>query len=233
MVYNRAKQIDEWPGEAYSGTSVLAGAKVIQELGHLIEYRWALDVQDVLATLSVYGPVVIGVNWHQGMERTDRNGFIRVTGPVRGGHCVVLRGVISDPIHGWVVLGRNSWGPKWGRDGDFKLSANDLSKLLKEDGEVCVPVVRVREPEPEPVPDPEPEPEPVIPPHLLQMLELFQYSHLPEHLQVISKQYHELAWNMAQTPTQRPAEQTACLRKLLEAKDCAVRMAVPLGEIGS
>lgn len=66
-----------------------------------------------------------------------------------------------------------------------------------------------------------------------QLLELFEYKHLPEHLQAISKQFHDLAWSMAQTPTQRGAEQTTCLRKLLEAKDCAVRMAVPLGEIGN
>jgi hypothetical protein len=66
-----------------------------------------------------------------------------------------------------------------------------------------------------------------------QMLELFAYGHLPEHLQVISKPFHDLAWVIAQRPTQRPAEQMTCLRKLLEAKDCAVRMGVPLGEIGS
>jgi hypothetical protein len=66
-----------------------------------------------------------------------------------------------------------------------------------------------------------------------QMLELFAYGHLPEHLQAISKPFHDLAWETAQRPTQRPAEQMTCLRKLLEAKDCAVRMGVPLGEIGS
>jgi hypothetical protein len=70
-------------------------------------------------------------------------------------------------------------------------------------------------------------------PALTQMLELFEYKHLPEHLQLISKQFYDLAWSMAQVPTQRPAEQMTCLRKLLEAKDCAVRMGVPLGEIGN
>jgi hypothetical protein len=65
------------------------------------------------------------------------------------------------------------------------------------------------------------------------MLELFNYDHLPEHLQVISKPFHDLAWEVAQRPTQRPAEQMACLRKLREAKDCAVTMGVPLGEIGN
>jgi hypothetical protein len=70
-------------------------------------------------------------------------------------------------------------------------------------------------------------------PAFQQMLELFEYKHLPEHLQEISKPFHDLAHEVAQRSTQRPAEQMTCLRKLLEAKDCAVRMGVPLGEIGN
>jgi hypothetical protein len=70
-------------------------------------------------------------------------------------------------------------------------------------------------------------------PSLVQLLELFEYEHLPKHLQEISKKFHDLAWDMADTPTQRYAEQTVCIRKLLEAKDCAVRMGVALGHIGA
>lgn len=70
-------------------------------------------------------------------------------------------------------------------------------------------------------------------PSTAQLLELFAYGHLPKHLQEISKPFHDLANTVAQSPTQRGAEQTTCLRKLLEAKDCAVRMGVPLGQIGS
>lgn len=66
-----------------------------------------------------------------------------------------------------------------------------------------------------------------------QMLELFRYDHLPEHLAAISKPFHDLAWEVAQRPTQRPAEKMASLRKLREAKDCAVTMAIPLGEFGT
>lgn len=70
-------------------------------------------------------------------------------------------------------------------------------------------------------------------PSLFQLLELFEYEHLPEHLQHLSKPFHDLAWGIADTPTERYAEQTVCIRKLLEAKDCAVRIGVPLGKIGS
>lgn len=54
------------------------------------------------------------------------------------------------------------------------------------------------------------------------MLQFFAYAHLPPHLQVISKPFGELAEHMVKTLPKNP-ERTAGLRKLLEAKDCAVR----------
>lgn len=140
-LYHRAQQLDEWPGEAYEGTSVLAGAKAVQEQGHLFEYRWAFSLEDVLQTLSGHGPVVIGVNWHQGMMSTDARGYITPTGSVVGGHCTLLRGLLWERKR-WVVLGRQSWGRDWGLAGDFKLAADDLGVLLDAQGEACVPLRR-------------------------------------------------------------------------------------------
>lgn len=54
------------------------------------------------------------------------------------------------------------------------------------------------------------------------MLQFFEYAHLPAHLQAISKPFGELAQHMVATLPRNP-ERTAGLRKLLEAKDCAVR----------
>jgi ferritin-like protein len=54
------------------------------------------------------------------------------------------------------------------------------------------------------------------------LLQFFEYGHLPEHLQLISKPFCELAHKMIATLPQNP-ERTVALRKLLEAKDCAVR----------
>jgi hypothetical protein len=55
-----------------------------------------------------------------------------------------------------------------------------------------------------------------------RMLQFFDYAHLPEHLQDISRKFAELAhWAVDNLPSN--AERTAGLRKLLEAKDCAVR----------
>jgi len=54
------------------------------------------------------------------------------------------------------------------------------------------------------------------------MLQFFAYSHLPEHLQEHSKPFSDLAEKLCETLPRNP-ERTVALRKLLEAKDCAVR----------
>jgi hypothetical protein len=55
-----------------------------------------------------------------------------------------------------------------------------------------------------------------------RMLQFFQYAHLPEALQKVSQPYCFLAQQIVDTYPQN-AERTVCLRKLLEAKDAAVR----------
>lgn len=55
-----------------------------------------------------------------------------------------------------------------------------------------------------------------------RMSQFFQYKHLPEHLQEISKDFCELADKIVEKYP-RNAERTVCLRKLLEAKDAGVR----------
>jgi len=54
-------------------------------------------------------------------------------------------------------------------------------------------------------------------------MQFFEYEHLPDHLQVISKPFHELACKLDHHNAPKNQEMTAALRKLLEAKDCAVR----------
>lgn len=54
------------------------------------------------------------------------------------------------------------------------------------------------------------------------ILKFFTYGHLPRHLGEISKPFCDLAESMYRSLQAGP-ERTTCLRKLLEAKDCAVR----------
>ena len=58
------------------------------------------------------------------------------------------------------------------------------------------------------------------------ILRFFHYAHLPASLQSRSAPFCTLARHLIDT-TPRNAERTVALRKLLEAKDAAVRAAVP------
>lgn len=55
------------------------------------------------------------------------------------------------------------------------------------------------------------------------IMKYFKFAHLPERLQSISKPFCELAEFIETLPANDPAEKATALRKLLEAKDAAVR----------
>jgi hypothetical protein len=52
--------------------------------------------------------------------------------------------------------------------------------------------------------------------------QFFAYAHLPPHLQEVSKPFYDLSRVIVDTLPRNP-ERTVALRKLLEAKDAAVR----------
>lgn len=58
------------------------------------------------------------------------------------------------------------------------------------------------------------------------VLKYFSYTHLPPHLQEISKGFYDLAIVTADRAPNNQ-ETTVALRHLLQAKDCAVRAALP------
>lgn len=55
-----------------------------------------------------------------------------------------------------------------------------------------------------------------------RMLQFFECAHLPQPLQAVSAHFQALAETLCHKLPQN-AERTVALRKLLEAKDCAVR----------
>lgn len=54
------------------------------------------------------------------------------------------------------------------------------------------------------------------------LLQFFQFEHLPEELRKVSEPFCLLAFELIDLVPRNP-ERTVALRKLLEAKDCAVR----------
>jgi hypothetical protein len=144
--YKRAQKIDEWEGEDYEGTSVLAGAKIVKEEGFIDSYRWCFSIDDVRDAVISEGPVVIGIPWFSGMYETGPNGLVRLSGKNVGGHAITITGY--DPamrINGRtyeVFRWRNSWGKSYGVAGSGYIKYNDLAKLLAQQGEACVPMGR-------------------------------------------------------------------------------------------
>jgi hypothetical protein len=57
------------------------------------------------------------------------------------------------------------------------------------------------------------------------LLQFFAYDHLPERLQAVSREFAALAHSIVIKLPRNP-ERTVALRKLLEAKDCAVRSVI-------
>lgn len=144
FLYNSAKRLDPWEGEDYDGTSVLAGAKAVRNIGVLKEFRWAFSVDDVVNSVLAKGPVVLGTYWRDGMYEAP-GGILRVEGEIVGGHCYLAVGFAYkweslDYEDGIIV--QNSWGASWGKNGLAAIKVSDLGGLLRQDGEACVPSIR-------------------------------------------------------------------------------------------
>lgn len=63
------------------------------------------------------------------------------------------------------------------------------------------------------------------------IIQFFAYAHLPPHLAEVSKPFGDLADAIVSTLPRNP-ERTVALRKLLEAKDAAVRAKLALPVAG-
>lgn len=134
-LYKAAQKVDEWPGEDYDGTSVRAGAKVLQSRGFIGAYHWATSVLEIVNTVLSLGPMVVGTNWYTTMFDPDDAGVIEVGGSVAGGHAWLIDGVNTNRE---LFRMKNSWGRAWGNRGMALISFEDMDRLLREDGEACV-----------------------------------------------------------------------------------------------
>lgn len=144
-VYKRAQLVDEFEGEAYEGTSVRAGMLVGRERGWWSGFRWALNLGELRAALEL-GPVVIGVEWREGMYEAD-GGALFPVGAVVGGHCLLVTGYAPrrrvGSYTGPAYRLRNSWGRGWGINGSAYIASDALDGILfGSGGEAAVPTGR-------------------------------------------------------------------------------------------
>lgn len=148
-IYKRAQFLDPWPGEQYSGTSVLAGVKAARELGHISEFRWAFGVDDLALAVSRKGPAILGIPWYRSMYRPTMvqhplmkapAPFIQVGGEIVGGHAILCRGY-NRRYRAFVL--HNSWGLGWGNGGRAWITYDDMATLLRPgQGEAVIPILR-------------------------------------------------------------------------------------------
>jgi len=138
-IYWEAQKIDPWNGgaypnteEFYEGTSVLAGIKIVKQLGFIKSYRWAFSLEETLYGLGHNGPAVLGIPWFYDMYFPDSNGFIKPSGQRVGGHAILARAI--NVKEKYVTL-RNSWGKDWGKEGDCYITFDDLENVLNQNGE--------------------------------------------------------------------------------------------------
>lgn len=164
QVYWPAQRDDPWEGGSYpganpvyEGTSVLSGAKRMQQLGFFSSYHWAFSIDEVLEALMTLGTVVFGLAWLDSMFEPRPSGLLEVSGSVAGGHCVSGRGVWLPNSRGVVyrlpgerldepvIVVPQSWGLDYGNKGEVYIKVSDLERLLKHPdhpGECCVPTER-------------------------------------------------------------------------------------------
>jgi hypothetical protein len=133
-LYREAQTLDSLPGTDYDGTTVRGAAKALKARGLLTSYAWAWDAATVVRYVLTRGPVVLGVDWFEGMTELGHGATAYAKGASLGGHAVLMIG--ADPARGRVRL-LNSWGAEWGENGRCWLAIKDLDKLLRNGGEAC------------------------------------------------------------------------------------------------
>lgn len=139
-LYTRATVLDEFDGEypgQDTGSSGNGVCKAMREAGLITEWRWAFGLDHALQAL-MHSPIMVGTWWYSEMFYPSATGRLNVSGQRVGGHEYVITGVKSARDRTlWV---QNSWGPYWGYKGRAIMSFADLDRLLREDGDVVIPV---------------------------------------------------------------------------------------------
>jgi hypothetical protein len=144
-IYAWCQDNDEWPGNAYEGTSVHAIMKWLKDKGYVKSYEWAETVSELHAHLMTRGMAIAGTVWTRNMSYVDEFGFARFSGTNYGGHAYLIRGgnrLALDPVTrkpGKAKI-RNNWGLDYGEAGEAWVTYADLQNLIDDYGEVALPI---------------------------------------------------------------------------------------------
>lgn len=144
--YARETQVDEFPGEfpaQDTGSSGLAAGKVLLERKLIGRYEHAFNLQAALTALLA-GPIIIGVNWYDSMDRPGADGLVTVSpgAQVRGGHEMEVSELLLAEDGNYSGTDRirlpQSWGTGFGDKGWIQMTIDTLARLLSEDGDATI-----------------------------------------------------------------------------------------------
>lgn len=140
-LYELATVLDGIPGQYPpddTGSSGLAVAKAAQQKGYISAYQHAFDITAALSALQE-SPIIVGVNWYEGLDNPASDGLVAIAGSVRGGHEFLIRGFhLRDNLLDSYVMADNSWGTSWGDKGHFHFTVSTLEQLLAEQGDATI-----------------------------------------------------------------------------------------------
>lgn len=127
-----------YPPNDPGGTGLMV-CKAARQMGWITGYQHAFGIDHALQAL-VLRPVITGVNWYTSFDEPDPSGLVTIKpgASVRGGHEVVADGIDAPNRLVWFW---NSWGPSFGQGGRFCMSFDTWAQLLREQGDVTVPLV--------------------------------------------------------------------------------------------
>ncbi len=114
--------------------------KAARDLGLIDSYTHAFGIDHALEAL-VLRPVITGIKWYSSFDSPDPvTGLVEVTqgAKMRGGHEVVVYGIEAERELVWCW---NSWGQQFGHGGRFSMSFDAWDFLLRDRGDVTVPIV--------------------------------------------------------------------------------------------
>jgi len=157
MLYEMAKRFDEWPGEAYSGSSCRGAIRGWHNMGVCREELWPYkpgdtstvtvdrgkdarnntigayyrilpEIVDFHAALNEVGVLYVSASVHSGWWKgATRHGEIPYRDDSTGGHAFAIVGYNSKGF--WV---QNSWGPSWGLKGIALWTYEDWRTNVKD-----------------------------------------------------------------------------------------------------
>jgi len=137
-LYSAATRLDRIRGvypPTDTGSSGLAVMKAAKQAGYIKGYSHAFGIEHVLKALAL-SPCIVGIAWLTGCDTPDENGLVSYSGDMRGGHEIECFKVDTKAqlVGFW-----NSWGPNWGKGGQFFMTWNDFDQALKNRGDATFP----------------------------------------------------------------------------------------------